>query len=184
MNTENFSAVAGEGAAVVGLAVPAGSGAGEIWRTLAHTEEMLGRFGLAAERWEPDVVPAGDAHRRHLVERAARGWRAVIVGSPDGALPGALAGAGTLPVIRVPVAAEAGAGNAADALKLLWPEPEENGPTAAFATVAIGEAGAKNAALLVVSMLALGDAGLRQALEVFRRDQTAAVLASALPAET
>ena len=85
-----------------------------------------------------------------------------------------------LPVIRVPVS-----GGAESGLALLQtaagdlPATEKQGVS--FATVAIGPAGAKNAALFVVSVLALEDDRLRQAWETFRATQTAAVLALPSP---
>ncbi len=99
----------------------------------------------------------------------------MIVASPDGALPAAVADALPLPVVRVPVA-----GGTRSGLALLQtadgdlPAAEKEGSS--FATVAIGPAGAKNAALFVVSVLALEDDGLRDAWETFRAKQTAAVL--------
>ena len=103
----------------------------------------------------------------------AAGLRAVIVASPDAALPAALAVASGLPVVRVPTASGGAAG-----LDLLYDAASSNLPAgeAAFATVAIGEAGAKNAALFVVAMLGRADERLWAEWLAFRQRQTDAVL--------
>lgn len=190
MNTEIFSAGTTPALhAVVGLVAdgdPAASAAA--WETLGHAETELARFGLAAERWPAPRSPEDHAEARARAREAAdRGLRALIVASPDAALPAALAGATTLPVIRVPIATVAGGtgevGNEAATLAVLWPEPSAavTATSSEFATVAIGEAGARNAALLVASILALGDERLRDAWRKFRRAQTNAVLGAILP---
>ncbi len=108
----------------------------------------------------------------------AAGLRAIVVASPDAVLPTALASGTRLPVVRVPVP-DAGR----DGIGLLQDPMTANLPAgdAAFATVAIGEAGAKNAALFVVSMLGLTDERLWAEWLAFRQRQTDAVLAQDLP---
>ena len=102
--------------------------------------------------------------------------RALVVASPDASLPGALAAETRLPVVRVPVASDS-----VEGLDLLRDPATDDLPAGggAFATVAIGEAGAKNAALFIVSVLALEDPRLRAEWIAYRQRQTDAVLASA-----
>ena len=149
---------------------------------LRLTAETLREFGVR-------VVEVADGAGETEPERATNlraaaveeGWRAVIVASTGDALPAAVAGALPLPVIRVPVAGAARSG-----LTLLQTDagdlPAATRDGVSFATVAIGPAGAKNAALFVVSVLALEDEGLREAWEAFRARQTAAVLQLPPPA--
>ena len=132
---------------------------------LRAARDTLDAFGVA---WKECVVPGVGAGAFD-----ATGLRAMIVASPDAALPGRLAAETRLPVVRVPVAADGREG-----VDLLYDPATSNLPVgdAAFATVAIGEAGAKNAALFVVSMLGMNDARLRAAWLAFRQRQTDAVL--------
>lgn len=104
----------------------------------------------------------------------ANGLRAIIVASPDAMLPAALSEETHLPVIRVPVADGKHGG-----IGLLTDDTTANLPAGdrPFATVAIGEAGAKNAALFVVSLLGLTDERLWVEWLAFRQRQTDAVLA-------
>ncbi len=132
---------------------------------LRPTRETLDAFGVP---WTEKLVAAAGAGTL-----MPEGARAIIVASPDAVLPAALAGATALPVVRVPVAIRERAG-----LDLLYDPATADlpGSDAVFATVAIGEAGAKNAALLVVSMLGLTDPPLWERWLEFRRRQTDAVL--------
>ena len=128
--------------------------------------EMLDAFGVG---WETVLfLPCGYAPRREA------GWQVVIAASADARLPAALAAGTGLPVVRVPVP-EAGR----EGLALVFDEggdlPAGRGEDEAFATVAIGVAGAKNAALFAVAALALTDDGLRVKWENFRARQTEAV---------
>ncbi len=99
---------------------------------------------------------------------------AIIVASTDAALPSALARQTNLPVIRVPMAGKDNGGLATldDGSGNLPAGPTEG----VFATMAIGEAGAKNAALFVISSLASTHAPMRAAWSEFRARQTEAVL--------
>ena len=135
--------------------------------SLRPAEEMLRDFGLRTERviLGPDG-PMPSVSRRFVC--------AIIIGSPDAALPGMLAARTALPVIRVPLA-----GNGRSGMALLTDGGKNlpAGPTdGAFATMAIGEPGAKNAALFVVASLAATDVGIRTAWNQFRTRQTEAVL--------
>ena len=142
---------------------------------LRATAEALREFGV---RVVEVADPAGDAaspRTANLQAAAGEEWRAVIVASTDAVLPAAVADAVPVPVIRVPVAGAAKSG-----LALLQTDagdlPAATRDGVSFATVAIGPAGARNAALFVVSVLALKDDGLREAWNLFRARQTAAVL--------
>ncbi len=135
---------------------------------LRPAAEILASFGLGAVT---AVLPP-DAPLPPLTG----GVCAVIVASPDAALPAALARHTSLPVIRVPDAGEdhGGAALLNDGQGNLPAGPDDGG----FATMAIGEAGAKNAALFVVASLAGTDERLRTAWAEFRARQTEVVLQS------
>ncbi len=143
--------------------------------TLAQVAAELGRFGLAAESL-PGLSPS--AARAYARTAANLGRRALVVASADPSLAGGVAAETPLPVLRVPVG-----GTAGNALDLLWPGAGGKTPGGGVhATLAIGEAGARNAALFIVSVLALTDGGLRERWREFRQAQTRAVLAATLPA--
>ena len=104
--------------------------------------------------------------------RAARGLRAIIAGAGGAAhLPGMLAAKTTVPVLGVPVASRHLQG--VDSLYSIVQMPKG----IPVATFAIGPAGAANAALFAVAMLAADDAALRQRLHAFRARQTEAARA-------
>ncbi len=134
--------------------------------SLRPAAEILASFGL---RSETAVLTPEES-----MSPLASGVYAVIVASPDAALPAALAKHTSLPVIRVP-----GVGDGRGDLALL-DDGHGNlpaGPTdGVFATMAIGDAGARNAALFVVSSLAGTDDRLRAAWADFRARQTETVL--------
>jgi len=171
------------------LAVPgARARAAECWKILAHAEILLIQFGIRSVRVElPPRFGAREAPVaiHHQAQRGARLW---IVASPDEREAAALAaGAPDAPVVvRVPVVSGiVSRAKRAQPLAALVSLQTSGAATAAFATVALGEAGAKNAALLAVAILAAaGDDRLRSALQAFRRDQTEAVLAMRLPDDT
>ena len=134
---------------------------------LRPTREALDGFAVV---WRETLLTDGGSGSLD-----ARGLRAIIVASADAALPAALSEQTRLPVIRVPIPNGERGG-----IRLLQDESTANllaGGNGPFATVAIGEAGAKNAALFVVSMLGLTDARLRTEWLAFRQRQTDAVLA-------
>ena len=141
--------------------------------TMQHAARVLEDFGIAHE-WR--VV---SAHRTPglLYEYAAtaesRGLRCIIAGAGGAAhLPGMTASMTTLPVLGVPVESKTLKG--LDSLLSIVQMPGG----VPVATFAIGKAGATNAALFAVSLLAAGDTALRRKLKKFRADQTAEVLAS------
>ncbi len=105
-----------------------------------------------------------------------RGLQAIIAGAGGAAhLPGMLAAKTAVPVLGVPVQSKALSG--VDSLHSIVQMPKG----IPVATFAIGEAGAANAALFAVAMLANQDAGLNQRLQQFRQQQSAKVLAMKLP---
>lgn len=149
------------------------------WATLRRTSEMLEQFGVPHEC---DVV---SAHRTptkladYAAAAADRGIRVIIAGAGGAAhLPGMLAAQTHLPVLGVPV--ESSMLRGVDSLLSIVQMPAG----IPVGTLAIGPAGAANAALLAVSILALGDEGLRDKLVAYRAEQTARVLREDLSAES
>jgi 5-(carboxyamino)imidazole ribonucleotide mutase len=147
------------------------------WKTLAVAARVLEEFGVA---YEKKIV---SAHRtpHFLAEYAGsarqRGLQVIIAGAGGAAhLPGMAASFTTLPVLGVPVESRALKG--LDSLLSIAQMPAG----VPVGTLAIGEPGAKNAALLAVSILALQDEKIRRAWEKFRARQTRAVRAQKLPA--
>src|SRR5208337_3738915 len=147
------------------------------WKTLAAAAALLDEFGVA---YEKNVV---SAHRtpHWLAEYAsgaqARGLQVIIAGAGGAAhLPGMAAAFTTLPVLGVPVESRALKG--LDSLLSIAQMPAG----VPVGTLAIGEPGAKNAALLAISILALKDEKLRRAWEAYRAKQTRTVRAQKLPA--
>jgi 5-(carboxyamino)imidazole ribonucleotide mutase len=135
-------------------------GSSSDWDTLRHAAQILDRFGVAY-----DLFAFAEA-------AAARGVRAIIAAAGGAAhLPGMLAAKTTVPVLGVPVASQHL--NGVDSLYSIVQMPKG----IPVATFAIGPAGAVNAALFAVAMLATADAALRQQLETFRAEQTAAARA-------
>lgn len=146
------------------------------WPTMEKAVAVLEEFGVS---YEAKVV---SAHRTPelLVEYSksakARGLK-VIIGGAGGAahLPGMVASMTTLPVLGVPVQSKALSGM--DSLLSIVQMPKG----IPVATFAIGEAGAGNAGLSAVSILATADDSLAEKLQKFRDDQRDTVLAKELP---
>ena len=146
------------------------------WPTMQHAVATLKEFGVAVER---RVV---SAHRTPRLlaqfgsEAAARGLKVIIAGAGGAAhLPGMVAAHTTLRVLGVPVKTRALKG--VDSLLSILQMPAG----VPVGTLAIGEAGAKNAGLLAAAIVALSDERVRKKLEAFRRKQTRAVLKAKLP---
>jgi len=146
------------------------------WETLRHAVEMLEKFGVPHEQ---RVV---SAHRTPVLmaefarDAAGRGIQVIIAGAGGAAhLPGMIAAHTPLPVLGVPVESKVLRG--IDSLLSIVQMPAG----IPVGTLAIGEAGAKNAGLLAISILALQDAELRGALDRYREHQTSSVLAARLP---
>lgn len=141
------------------------------WETMEHASSMLTRMGIIHE------VRVVSAHRTPdlLFDYAdgarARGIQVIIAGAGGAAhLPGMLAAKTALPVFGVPVQSKAL--NGMDSLLSIAQMPAG----IPVGTLAIGRAGATNAALLAASVLALHDPAVAQALDAFRAEQTSTVL--------
>lgn len=146
------------------------------WPTLEHTAKTLSDFGVA---WESKVVSAHRTPGRlyEYAEKAQeKGLECIIAGAGGAAhLPGMCAAMTPVPVLGVPVKSKTL--NGVDSLLSIVQMPAGI-PTATFA---IGKAGAINAALFAVAMLATNDSGLAQKLADFREKQRATVEAGSLP---
>lgn len=146
------------------------------WDTMRHTAEMLESFEV------PHESRVVSAHRTpklmaEFAEAAeGRGIEVIIAGAGGAAhLPGMVAAQTPVPVLGVPVKSRALKG--IDSLLSIVQMPAG----IAVGTLAIGEAGAKNAALLAVAILSNSRPELREKLRAFRAEQTAAVMATDLP---
>jgi len=146
------------------------------WETLCHTAEMLEKFGVVHERRVVSAHRTPELMAEFAREAAGRGVQVIIAGAGGAAhLPGMIAAHTPLPVLGVPV--ESKVLHGVDSLLSIVQMPAG----IPVGTLAIGETGAKNAGLLAVSILALKDPELRDALDRFRAHQTSAVLAAKLP---
>jgi 5-(carboxyamino)imidazole ribonucleotide mutase len=146
------------------------------WSTLRHAAEALDQLGVAHE----DRIVSAHRTPARLVEYAStareRGLRVIIAGAGGAAhLPGMVASMTSLPVLGVPI--ESRALNGLDSLLSIVQMPAG----VPVGTLAIGRAGAVNAALLAAAILALSDANVAAALDEWRAHQTAGV-AEAPPA--
>jgi 5-(carboxyamino)imidazole ribonucleotide mutase len=161
---EQVMSTGSNAAAVVGIVM----GSNSDWDVMQHAAQMLDQFGvpyeaqvLSAHRMPDDMFAYAEAAR-------GRGLRAIIAGAGGAAhLPGMLASKTLVPVFGVPVPSKYLRGE--DSLYSIVQMPKG----IPVATFAIGEAGAANAALHVIAILAAHDAGLMAALESFRSKQTA-----------
>jgi 5-(carboxyamino)imidazole ribonucleotide mutase len=140
------------------------------WTTLRHAAETLDALGLA---YDAHIVSAHRTPERlYAFAKGAKaaGHKVIIAGAGGAAhLPGMTAAMTTLPVFGVPVETQTLKG--VDSLYSIVQMPAG----VPVGTLAIGKAGAINAALLAASVLALGDAALGERLEAWRARQTAAV---------
>ena len=147
-------------------------GSSSDWDTLRHAAEILDRFQVPYEKRVVSAHRMPDDLFAFAESAAGCGLRAIIAGAGGAAhLPGMLASKTTVPVLGVPVASKHLSG--LDSLYSIVQMPKG----IPVATFAIGPAGAANAALFAVAMLAAQDDGLRQRLEDFRAEQTAAARA-------
>ena len=146
------------------------------WDTMRHAAEMLEEFAVPFEKRVVSAHRTPDLMALYAREAAGRGLQVIIAGAGGAAhLPGMVAAHTRLPVLGVPVESKVLKG--IDSLLSIVQMPAG----VPVATLAIGTAGAKNAALLAVSILALHDEKLREALVNFRAKQTEKVLAAELP---
>ncbi len=145
-------------------------GSASDWETVRYAAQMLEKLGVD---FESKVVSAHRTPER-LYEYArsadGRGIKVIIAAAGGAAhLPGMTAALTPLPVLGVPI--ESKALNGLDSLLSIVQMPSG----VPVATLAIGKAGAENAALLAVSILALSDNNLRDKLKNFRAEQTASI---------
>jgi 5-(carboxyamino)imidazole ribonucleotide mutase len=147
-------------------------GSSSDWDTLRHAADILDEFGVLYDKRVVSAHRMPDDMFAFAEQAVARGLRAIIAGAGGAAhLPGMLAAKTTVPVLGVPVASKQL--NGIDSLYSIVQMPKG----VPVATFAIGPAGAGNAALFAVAMLAAHDDRLRQALDNFRARQTAAARA-------
>jgi 5-(carboxyamino)imidazole ribonucleotide mutase len=147
-------------------------GSSSDWETLRHAAEILDRFQIDYDKRVVSAHRMPDDMFAYAESAQARGLRAIIAGAGGAAhLPGMLAAKTTVPVLGVPVSSKQLSG--VDSLYSIV-QMQKGIPVATFA---IGPAGAANAALFAVAMLALQDAALLQRLQDFRAEQTAAARA-------
>ena len=151
-------------------------GSSSDWETMQHAVQILQQFGVAHEARVVSAHRMPDDLFAYAEQASGRGMQAIIAGAGGAAhLPGMLAAKTTVPVLGVPVASKHLAG--VDSLHSIVQMPKG----VPVATFAIGHAGAANAALFAVSMLALHDRVLAEKLLAFRAGQTAAARAMTLP---
>ena len=147
-------------------------GSSSDWETLRVAAEVLAEFGVAHEARVVSAHRMPDDMFAYADSAVGRGLKAIIAGAGGAAhLPGMLAAKTTVPVLGVPVASRHLQG--VDSLHSIVQMPKG----IPVATFAIGTAGAANAALFAVAMLANEDAALRQRLDDYRARQTAAARA-------
>jgi 5-(carboxyamino)imidazole ribonucleotide mutase len=146
------------------------------WEVMQHAAQRLTDFGVAHESRVVSAHRTPDYLYRYAEEASGRGLRCIIAGAGGAAhLPGMLAAKTTLPVLGVPIPTKRLQG--LDSLLSIVQMPAG----IPVATFAIGIAGAANAGLYAVSILALADGALRNKLEEFRRAQELRVLDLKLP---
>ncbi len=159
-----------------GVQVGVVMGSSSDWDTMRHAVEILQQFGIAHEARVVSAHRMPDALFAYAEGAAQRGLVAIIAGAGGAAhLPGMLAAKTSVPVLGVPVASRHLQG--LDSLYSIVQMPRG----VPVATFAIGAAGAANAALFAVAMLAGHDGVLRARLEAFRAAQTATAQAMTLP---
>ena len=151
-------------------------GSASDWQTMQHADETLRQFSVPYECRVVSAHRTPERMREYACTAAQRGLE-VIVAAAGGAahLPGMVAAYTTLPVLGVPVQSHALHG--VDSLLSIVQMPAG----VPVGTLAIGRAGAVNAALLAVSIAALHRPPLRAELEAYRARQSAAVETAKLP---
>ena len=150
-------------------------GSNSDWPTMQAAAKILKDFGVPFEARVVSAHRTPDLMFEYAEQARERGLKAIIAGAGGAAhLPGMIAAKTTLPVLGVPVQSKALSGK--DSLLSIVQMPKG----IPVATFAIGEAGAANAGLFAVALLAATDAALADRLEAFRAEQTASVLAMTL----
>ena len=151
-------------------------GSSSDWDTMQHAVQILTQFGVAHDARVVSAHRMPDDLFAYAELAAGRGLQAIIAGAGGAAhLPGMLAAKTTVPVLGVPVASRHLQG--VDSLHSIVQMPKG----IPVATFAIGNAGAANAALFAVALLALHDPALADKLQAFRAEQTATARAMTLP---
>jgi 5-(carboxyamino)imidazole ribonucleotide mutase len=149
------------------------------WDTLQRAAEMLERLGVPFETRVVSAHRTPDLLFEYASSARARGLEVIIAGAGGAAhLPGMVAAKTSLPVLGVPVQSKAL--NGLDSLLSIVQMPAG----IPVGTLAIGQAGATNAALLAAAILANKYDHIRVALDAFRTEQTQAVLAHPDPSES
>ncbi len=151
-------------------------GSSSDWDTMQHAVQILQDFGIAFDARVVSAHRMPDDMFAYAESASGRGMKCIIAGAGGAAhLPGMLAAKTVVPVLGVPVASKHLSG--VDSLHSIVQMPKG----VPVATFAIGAAGAANAALFAVAMLANEDPALREKLEAFRAQQTAAARGMTLP---
>jgi 5-(carboxyamino)imidazole ribonucleotide mutase len=151
-------------------------GSASDWDTMRHSVELLEELGVPNEHQILSAHRSPDATANFARTAAARGVRVVIAGAGGAAhLAGVIAAYTWLPVLGVPIQSKTLQG--LDSLLSIVQMPG-GVPVGALA---IGASGAKNAALLAASILAVSDEKIQRKLEAFRKKQTEAVLTQRVP---
>jgi len=146
------------------------------WDTMLHADEVLTRFDVPHECQVVSAHRTPDRMREYATSAEARGLQVLIAGAGGAAhLPGMIAAYTLLPVLGVPVQSHALQG--LDSLLSIVQMPGG----VPVATLAIGKAGATNAALMAISILANNRPELREKLRKFREEQRQKVLGETLP---
>ena len=151
-------------------------GSSSDWDTMQHAVHILQQFGITHEARVVSAHRMPDDMFAYAQEAVPRGLKAIIAGAGGAAhLPGMLAAKTTVPVLGVPVPSKHLSG--VDSLHSIVQMPKG----IPVATFAIGAAGAANAALFAVAMLANEDPALRAQLDAFRAAQTDIARGMTLP---
>jgi 5-(carboxyamino)imidazole ribonucleotide mutase len=151
-------------------------GSSSDWDVMQHAVAILKEFDIPHEEQVVSAHRMPDQMFAYAKAAGERGLRAIIAGAGGAAhLPGMIASQTILPVLGVPVPSKYLRGE--DSLLSIVQMPKG----IPVATFAIGEAGAANAALTAVALLALNDAALSERLQQYRRQQTDAAQAMKLP---
>jgi 5-(carboxyamino)imidazole ribonucleotide mutase len=146
------------------------------WETMRHAVEALQRFDVPHERRVVSAHRTPELMARFAAEAEERGISVIIAGAGGAAhLPGMVAAQTLIPVLGVPVESRTLKG--LDSLLSIAQMPGG----IPVGTLAIGKAGATNAALLAIAILATTRPALLKKLEAFRREQTEKVLGAELP---
>lgn len=146
------------------------------WETMEQATRILHEFGIPFETQVLSAHRMPDAMFAFAEKALNRGLKAIIAGAGGAAhLPGMLAAKTTVPVLGVPVSSRHL--NGVDSLHSIVQMPKG----VPVATFAIGTAGAANAALFAIAMLAINDSAVQEKLLAFRQRQTKEATESKLP---